>query len=62
MNPEFSWPEITKIENNSENAGFKLKARFPVYPEFFNFVNPELKEKMSAIKDDDDLVKERYWK
>jgi len=62
VNPEFSWPEITKIENNSEKAGFKLKARFPVYPEFFNFVNPELKEKMSAIKDDDNLVMERYWK
>ena len=62
VNPEFSWPEIKKIEKNSSNAGYELKARFPVYPEFFDFVGTDLKEKMSKLNDGTNLVKEEYWR
>jgi len=62
VNPEFSWPEINKVEENSTNAGFDLKARFPVYPEFFSYVKPELKSKMLEIADDEGFVKEDYWR
>ncbi len=62
VNPEFSWPEIKNIEKNSSNAGFELKARFPVYPEFFDFVSSDLKEKMSKLNDGENLVKEEYWR
>ena len=62
VNPEFSWPEIKKIEQNSKEAGFELKCRFPVYPEFFSMVNKELREKMSFIEDEDRMVKESYWR
>lgn len=62
VNPEFSWPEITNIEENSNNAGFQLKCRFPIYPEFFSFLSNELKEKMSVLKDNQGFVKEDYWK
>jgi len=62
VNPEFSWPEIKKIEENSQNAGFDLKCRFPIYPEFFSFISKELRDKMSLIEDEEGLVKEEYWR
>ena len=61
VNPEFSWPEIKRIDENSKNAGFDLKCRFPIYPEFFSFVSKELRDKMSLIDDGKGLVKEEYW-
>ena len=62
VNPEFSWPDIKKIEENSEKAGYALRCRFPVYPEFFSFLNAELKEKISTLKDEHGFVKEDYWR
>ena len=62
VNPEFSWPEIKKIEQDSKNAGFKLKCRFPVYPEFFSFVGKELRDKMKNIEDEEGLIIKEYWK
>jgi 7,8-didemethyl-8-hydroxy-5-deazariboflavin synthase CofG subunit len=62
VNPEFSWPEINKVDENSKNAGFELKCRFPIYPEFFSFVSKELREKISVIENEEGLVKEEYWR
>ena len=62
VNPEFAWPEIAKVDENSKNAGYKLKCRFPVYPEFFHIVGKELRDKMSVISDEDGLVREDYWR
>jgi 7,8-didemethyl-8-hydroxy-5-deazariboflavin synthase CofG subunit len=62
VNPEFSWPEINKVEEYSKKAGFNLKCRFPVYPEFFSFISKELRNKMAAIENEEGFVKEDYWK
>lgn len=62
VNPEFSWPEIKKIDQNSKDAGFNLKCRFPIYPEFFSFISKELREKMAFIEDEEGMVKEEYWR
>ena len=62
VNPEFSWPEIKKIDTNSKKSGFDLKCRFPIYPEFFSFISKELREKMSLIEDKEGLVREEYWR
>ena len=62
VNPEFSWPEIKKIDENSKKAGFDLKCRFPVYPEFFSFISKELREKMALIEDKEGMVREEYWR
>jgi 7,8-didemethyl-8-hydroxy-5-deazariboflavin synthase CofG subunit len=62
VNPEFSWPEIKKIEQDSKNAGFELKCRFPVYPEFFSFIGKELRDEMKNIEDEEGLVRMEHWK
>jgi 7,8-didemethyl-8-hydroxy-5-deazariboflavin synthase CofG subunit len=62
VNPEFTWPEITKVEDNSKKAGFNLKCRFPVYPEFFSFINKELRDKMSVIENEEGMVREEHWR
>jgi len=62
VNPEFSWPEIKKVDQNSKNAGYELKCRFPIYPEFVPLISKELREKMSFIEDEEGMVKEEYWR
>jgi 7,8-didemethyl-8-hydroxy-5-deazariboflavin synthase CofG subunit len=61
VNPEFSWPEIKKIGATSQNAGYALKCRYPVYPEFFTMVESSLVEKMAEINDGTNLVSDNYW-
>ncbi len=62
VNPEFSWPEIDKVDENSKNAGFDLKCRFPTYPEYFSFISKELRGKISIIENEEGFVKEEYWR
>ena len=62
VNPEFSWPEIKKMNVTSQNAGYALKCRYPVYPEFFAMVESSLVEKMAEINDGTNLVSENYWR
>ena len=62
VNPEFSWPNIQNVEQKCNNLGFSLKARFPVYPDFISFVSNDLKQRISLIADNENYVKESYWK
>ncbi len=62
VNPEFSWPEISKVDEYSKKAGFDLKCRFPIYPEYFSFVSKELRDKISVIEDEEGYVKEEFWR
>ena len=62
VNPEFSWPSIDTIAKNSFRAGFELKARLPVYPEFFSLVHPDLKCKILEYVDSEGFVKMEHQK
>lgn len=62
VNPEFSWPKINKIEANTKKAGFELKARFPVYPEFFSLLPGNLKERVMRVSDTEGYVIEERWR
>ena len=62
VNPEFSWPNIQNVEKKCNDSGFSFKARFPVYPEFISLVNDDLKQRISLIADEENYVKESYWK
>lgn len=62
VNPEFGWPKIELVQKNTIDAGFDLKARFPVYPEFMDLVSTDLYDKMSQIMDKEGFVREEYWR
>ena len=62
VNPEFSWPNIQNVEKKCNDTGFSFKARFPIYPEFIPLVNNDLKQRISLIADEENYVKESYWK
>ena len=54
--------EINKVEENSKKAGFDLKCRFPIYPEFLSFINKKLRDKIAVIENEEGYVKEEYWR
>jgi len=61
VNPEYSWPSIENIKNDCKNIGFELRERFPVYPQFFSMVHPNLKSRMLEIADSKGLVRKEYF-
>ena len=62
VNPEFAWPSIDEVDKNCKNAGFDLKCRFPVYPEFISSLSADLKGRVQLLSDEDGLVTEDYWR
>jgi len=62
VNPEFPWPQIGRVEEHCNGAGFGLRCRFPVYPEFFSMVNDDLRGRLEAIADGHGYVREDYWR
>ncbi len=54
VNPEAPWPHLEKLERVTEERGFKLEPRLPVYPEFINdhWIDPGLLPKVvSAVNE-----------
>ena len=38
INPEAPWPHLEELQQRTEAAGFELKQRLPVYPEYVEAV------------------------
>ena len=61
VNPEAPWPALTQLREQTEAAGFVLKPRLPVYPEYFmatgEYLSEELRSKVLALADDDGYVR-----
>ena len=53
VNPEAPWPHLEKLRRVSEDAGFRLRARLPVYPEYISaeWIDVGLMPKVSAAVD-----------
>ncbi|HIL30829.1 MAG TPA: 7,8-didemethyl-8-hydroxy-5-deazariboflavin synthase subunit CofG [Dehalococcoidia bacterium] len=60
VNPEAPWPALTDLKNKTEAAGFELRPRLPVYPEYFlntkDFLPDALQQKVSALADSEGYV------
>jgi len=52
VNPEAPWPELKELRLLSEELGFKLKQRLPVYPDYINeeFLDPRILKKIENLK------------
>ena len=51
VNPEAPWPEIEKLKIATEELGFKLQERLPVYPKYINeeFLDSLILEKIKKM-------------
>jgi 7,8-didemethyl-8-hydroxy-5-deazariboflavin synthase CofG subunit len=62
INPERPWPKIVELRAATEQAGFRLRERLSIYPEYVvradGFIPPPLAERVLALADGQGLVKE----
>ena len=62
INPEAPWPALHLLQQKSAQAGFELKARLPVYPEFIHqgdrFLAPSVISYVQQISGSDGLVRD----
>ncbi|MYE39202.1 MAG: hypothetical protein F4X27_03115 [Chloroflexi bacterium] len=60
VNPEAPWPALTNLKEQTEAAGFQLKPRLPVYPEYFlntgDYLSERLRNTVLALADNDGYV------
>ena len=62
VNPEAPWPQLTELERRTREAGYELRPRLPVYPEYFadgsQWPLPSpLKKKLLRLTDESGYVK-----
>ena len=59
VNPEAPWPDITRLGELTADAGYALRERLTVYPEYLmddSWVDPGLRGHVRALADDDGLA------
>ncbi len=60
VNPEAPWPALRQLKEQTEAAGFQLKPRLPVYPEYFlatgDYLPEDLRARVRGLADDDGYV------
>ena len=62
VNPEAPWPQLAELERRTQEAGYELRPRLPVYPEYFANgsewpLPADLKAKLLRLTDQDGYVK-----
>ena len=67
VNPEAPWPQISELRRRTEELGFRLRPRLPLYPEYITendeYIPASLKERVKSLADEEGYVKggvERY--
>ncbi|GAA1685162.1 bifunctional FO biosynthesis protein CofGH [Fodinicola feengrottensis] len=48
VNPERAWPQIDELSSRTKAAGFQLRERLPVYPEYVKIGEPWLDPRLNA--------------
>jgi FO synthase len=58
VNPEAPWPHLEDLSGRTAAAGFELRPRLPVYPEYINeeWIAPGLVDDVRAASDQDGLA------
>jgi 7,8-didemethyl-8-hydroxy-5-deazariboflavin synthase CofG subunit len=61
INPEAPWPALRRLHDKSAAAGFELRARLPIYPEYIDqgdkFLSPGILPYVAGLCSEDGLVK-----
>lgn len=58
VNPEAPWPHLDELARRTNAAGFELRPRLPVYPEYIDeeWIDPRLVDDVRAASDQDGLA------
>jgi 7,8-didemethyl-8-hydroxy-5-deazariboflavin synthase CofG subunit len=54
INPEAAWPQISRLQSETESRGLTLRERLAIYPEFAGrdgFLSPRVRGRIDAISD-----------
>jgi 7,8-didemethyl-8-hydroxy-5-deazariboflavin synthase CofG subunit len=54
INPEAAWPQITRLQTETESRGFVLRERLAIYPEFVGreeFLSSRVRNRVAAVAD-----------
>ncbi|HTF25424.1 MAG TPA: 7,8-didemethyl-8-hydroxy-5-deazariboflavin synthase CofG [Candidatus Limnocylindria bacterium] len=52
INPEAAWPQIARLQSETESRGFTLRERLAIYPEFAGrkeFLSPRVRDQVCAL-------------
>ncbi len=55
INPEAAWPQIAKLESETQARGYVLRERLALYPEFIprqNFLSPQVRQAVNRLGTD----------
>jgi FO synthase len=61
INPEAAWPQLSALAEKSAGAGFALRERLAIYPEFSSrpeFVSPSLQSHVRKLLAEDGYARE----
>jgi FO synthase len=65
VNPEAPWPEIVRLREATEAAGFELGARLPIYPDYVadldRWTDPRVAQEIRKHADADGLARDDRW-
>ena len=63
INPQHVWPQIDVLAESCKSAGFALKERLPIYPDYLKrgsaFLSPQLQDRVAAMAARDGLAQEQ---
>ena len=54
INPEAAWPQISRLQTETESRGFTLRERLALYPEFVdrdNFLSSRVRDRLKLLSD-----------
>jgi 7,8-didemethyl-8-hydroxy-5-deazariboflavin synthase CofG subunit len=61
INPEAAWPQITRLQTETESRGFVLRERLAIYPEFIardGFLSPRVRERVAGLSTEDGFARD----
>jgi FO synthase len=62
VNPEAPWPELGRLARLCADAGYALRERLTIYPEYLaddRFLDPGMRGRVRAMADADGLAREQ---
>src|SRR6267143_2166336 len=61
INPEAAWPQISRLQTETESRGFALRERLALYPEFVRreeFLSPRVRNRVVEVADADGYARD----